>query len=715
MKKDKDMHDKRTEPDVSAQFYLSKFQEFSENVLAHEELGHDVELEKTLHFISSILQADAVILAEIFSDYSNGSLKAVANGTHVSRALVEKQVSILLNVFEEDFTFDANDDGSREVARFLFDDIIPMSGFSVPIKNAGRLRGVLAVHYTSNIPLSDSKILFLKSMASVLSHVQQSRDLLSQVDIKHARLVFDAKREWEGTVDSLEQLIIVLDEDARVIRANKAIQYWEVDGLDAVIGASIETVITSLTGDDITNIFSSWTDIWKNLGKYQHLEWTSDIENEQILRFSLRKIIYNRERSSKQHQGYAVLFVEDITRSKAAEKQLQSYADHLEGALQKRNEELEQVNEMLRIELEAQNRTRHALAKSEEKYQTLFNSALSGICQLDEGYISFYNNRFSEIFKYPEDQLTGSRFIELFTEDEHEHIQALITEVDKDAEANRVKIAKAYDAHGKNLWLELSLGHSILPDNNNVIVNVIDITRLKNIEISLRESEERLQRLSGQLINAQETERKRLALELHDSLGQSLSAIKYLLEGMSRKIDCGGTNDCADEVADIISKIRNAIEETRNMSMELRPSMLDDLGIVSTINWFCRQYQATYKHIRIEKDIAIDESDIDESRKVAIYRIIQEAMNNTAKHSSADTIELSLRYLEPGYIQLMIADNGVGIKNLDNHPAGYTSMGLSGMRERVELTGGGFLLTHNAPTGVKIDIRWPSTSRRVSE
>ena len=712
MNKNRDLQDFDAESRVSATFYLSKFQEFSENVLTRDGLGHEVELEKSLHFISEILRADAVVLAEIVSDRSAGMLKAVTNGSNISRSLEEEQINILINLFDDVCSFDADDDGAREVAGFLFDEIIPMSGFSVPVKVETGLRGILSVYYTSNVPTTESKILFLKSMASVMSHIQQSRDLLSQVDIKHAKLVFDAKREWEGTVDSLEQLIIVLDENAKVIRANKAIQYWEMDGLDAVIGSHIDTVITRMTGNTITSIFPAWVEIWGDLAKYQHIEWMSEVKNAQILRFSLRKIIDNSLRNKENHHGFAVLFVEDITKSKDTEKQLQNYANRLENKLHKRNAELERVNALLRIELYEQKQIRSALVKSEEKYHTLFNSSLSGICQLDDGRISFYNNRFLEIFRYPKATLHGMHFSVLVAEEDRAELQIQISEILENPESSSVRIVRAHNAFGENLWLEICLGLIILQDKKNVIVNVVDITRLKNIEISLRESEERLQKLSGQLINAQETERKRIALELHDSLGQSLSAIKYMLEGLSRKINCRLEVDCARDVEDIIGRMRETVEETRNMSMELRPSMLDDLGILSTINWFCRQFQETYKHILIIKNIGVNEHDIEESCKIAIYRVIQEAMNNTAKHSKADRIELSLQILDQEYIQLLIQDNGSGIKDLDTQLVSYNTMGLSGMKERVELTGGRFVLMNKEPNGVRIDIRWPSTLNR---
>jgi signal transduction histidine kinase len=136
--------------------------------------------------------------------------------------------------------------------------------------------------------------------------------------------------------------------------------------------------------------------------------------------------------------------------------------------------------------------------------------------------------------------------------------------------------------------------------------------------------------------------------------------------------------------------------------------MLDDLGVISTINWFCREYRGTYDHIQIEKKITLDENEIIDSRKIVIYRIIQEALNNTAKHSGADLVYIKLHKLDADNFQLYISDNGCGIKNLENSSQNYNSIGLGGMQERAELTGGVFKISNNEPSGVLIDVRWPA-------
>jgi signal transduction histidine kinase len=135
---------------------------------------------------------------------------------------------------------------------------------------------------------------------------------------------------------------------------------------------------------------------------------------------------------------------------------------------------------------------------------------------------------------------------------------------------------------------------------------------------------------------------------------------------------------------------------------DLRPSVLDDLGIVPAMNWFCREYQKTYSHICVEKQIDVSENDVNDSLKTAIFRVSQEAMNNVAKHSKATAVDLGLRK-ENGEIELTIRDNGQGF----NPETTRKGLGLSTMRERVELSGGTFDLQSAIGKGTLIHVSWP--------
>jgi signal transduction histidine kinase len=143
--------------------------------------------------------------------------------------------------------------------------------------------------------------------------------------------------------------------------------------------------------------------------------------------------------------------------------------------------------------------------------------------------------------------------------------------------------------------------------------------------------------------------------------------------------------------------------------MDLRPSMLDDLGLLATLSWFCRRFQTIYSWIRIEQKIDIKEDEVPDSLKTTIFRITQEAMNNAAKHGKPRLISLSLNG-EGKTIELVIKDNGTGfdIEEMLAKKRSSQGLGLESMRERTELSGGSFIIESARDKGTVIRTSWPT-------
>jgi PAS domain S-box-containing protein len=221
-----------------------------------------------------------------------------------------------------------------------------------------------------------------------------------------------------------------------------------------------------------------------------------------------------------------------------------------------------------------------------------------------------------------------------------------------------------------------------------------------NLEDNLRESESRLHHLSSQLLTAQENERRRIARELHDSIGQSLAATKFILEKKLSQLSKGSPPPGVT-LEDVIPMIQNAIEESRRISMDLWPSVLDDLGILSAISWFCRQFEIVYSSISIEKQLDMQEDEVPVPLKVVIYRVLQETLNNIAKHSQADRVYISL-WKQDGKIELTIEDNGIGF----DPETSRKGLGLVSMKERVELSGGMLAIESDLGSGTTIRATW---------
>ncbi len=239
--------------------------------------------------------------------------------------------------------------------------------------------------------------------------------------------------------------------------------------------------------------------------------------------------------------------------------------------------------------------------------------------------------------------------------------------------------------------------------NENLL---IEIAERERIEKELRKSESHLRYLSAELLTAHEKERKLVAQEIHDSIGGSLASAKFRVENAISQV--GQNNSQITAALESISRIlQSTIEEARRIQMALRPSILDDFGILTTINWFCREFESTYLDIPIQKEIDIKEDEVPDSLKIVIYRVLQEAMNNIGKHSKANAVVLSLRK-SGGSIELAIRDNGQGFDPEEAHSHAGTGrgLGLDSMRERVELSGGSYLIESAKATGTAIKALW---------
>lgn len=246
-------------------------------------------------------------------------------------------------------------------------------------------------------------------------------------------------------------------------------------------------------------------------------------------------------------------------------------------------------------------------------------------------------------------------------------------------------------------------------DSLSLIGNIaaLEITR-KRAEERVAQSESQLRLLSKQLLRAQEDERRRLAQELHDGIGQSLSAIKFKIESSMKPIAGIPSRGSAAALETLVSMIQSTVEEVQRIAMDLRPFILDDLGLIATLRWFLRQFQSTYSTLKVEGRIAIKETDIPESLKIVIFRIVQEALNNVAKHSHADRVQFALRKRN-NRIELLVNDNGVGMDgtSVSNSGGCGKGFGIASMKERAEFSGGRLLFETDPIRGTSVAASWP--------
>lgn len=241
------------------------------------------------------------------------------------------------------------------------------------------------------------------------------------------------------------------------------------------------------------------------------------------------------------------------------------------------------------------------------------------------------------------------------------------------------------------------------------VVVVEDLSDLRRTEAALRHSESELRLLSAQLLTSQEMERKRIASELHDSVGASLAAIKLAVERAIEALPDAGGQGARAALEPLVLRMREAVAEVRRIAMDLRPATLDDLGLLATLSWFFRDFSSIHPAIRVIKDIDVGEGDIAVPLKTAVFRIVQEGVSNALKHAGSEILHLSLRRVS-GQIELILEDRGCGFDPAAAADGG-SGLGLISMRDRALLSGGTFEI-HSAPgQGCRLRATWPCAAR----
>jgi PAS domain S-box-containing protein len=239
-----------------------------------------------------------------------------------------------------------------------------------------------------------------------------------------------------------------------------------------------------------------------------------------------------------------------------------------------------------------------------------------------------------------------------------------------------------------------------------------DVTERQTIQTRLGEAHEQLRRISSRARARREEDRTRMARELHDQLGQALAGLKIDLHWLHERIvDRKATDDdLADKIGVMDRLLDDTIWRVRRLSTELRPPVLDKLGLLAAIDWQAEEFgRRTGLRMRVRS--AIEFVELDRGRATSVFRMFQEALTNIATHANATaaTIRLSTK---GGRLILTISDNGVGMRT--EHFADRQSLGLLGMRERAALLGGEVEIRPKHPRGTSIVIAIPTADRRQS-
>jgi signal transduction histidine kinase len=241
-----------------------------------------------------------------------------------------------------------------------------------------------------------------------------------------------------------------------------------------------------------------------------------------------------------------------------------------------------------------------------------------------------------------------------------------------------------------------------------------EVDRRRAAEAALRESRNEIQALADQRVHAQEEERKRIAEDLHDTVGQSLSAVKYTVERAIEHVRRPELGPVEPLLVRTVEYVQRVVDDVRTISTNLRPALLDDLGAASAVRWLCREWREVLTDVALEAYIDVEDGEIPETLGTTVFRTIQEALNNVAKHAGARRVQISL-HKRDGALRVDVADDGVGFEPEHVSPGPGRAHGLRNMRERAERSGGRFDLVTAPGQGTAVHVEWPITSGMSGE
>ena len=344
-------------------------------------------------------------------------------------------------------------------------------------------------------------------------------------------------------------------------------------------------------------------------------------------------------------------------------------------------------------------RAEEALRDSEEKYSNLVENAPTGVFIYQDDQLAFVNPTFARLLECSRDELLQADPWSLVHADDRERMKEIARKRVAGAPVPEEYECRLITKTGQVRWVAMRNTLIRFRGGAATLGNVQDVTDRKRMETKLHQ-------LSARLLTIQEEERRRVARDLHDSVGQTLTGIKFMVEAALGGPWPEDRRPGMERLRSLVPTIQDAVEEVRRISTELRPSILDDLGLLPTMAWYFREFEKAHPRLAVEQRLNVTESEVPAALRTPIFRILQEATNNAAKHSGARRLVIGLDE-GGGRLRLRVEDDGVGFDpGAPPVEGGNGGSGLSSMRERTELSGGAFSLRAAPHAGTAIAAEW---------
>jgi PAS domain S-box-containing protein len=348
----------------------------------------------------------------------------------------------------------------------------------------------------------------------------------------------------------------------------------------------------------------------------------------------------------------------------------------------------------------------HRTEASEAQLGAIVGSAMDAIISVDENQrVVLFNRAAEQVFRVRREEALGSpldRFLPPRFRGAHRgHIERFGQTGVTSRRMGDVTTLWALRADGEEFPIEASISQSGVPGARHYTVILRDITRRKQAEEALKASQRELRELSARVLEAREEEKAHIARELHDELGQLLTALKMDLGWLRERLPADpGLTARAAEMSALLDR---TVGSTRRISADLRPLMLDDLGLADAAAWLVEDF-AKRSGVACRIDVSDEVQGVSKAVATAVYRAVQESLTNIARHSGAKNAWVVLGATD-GVVHVEIEDDGRGIAPEDLAKA--RSLGLKGMRERIAFLGGSLDIGRAPRGGTRLKLTVP--------
>ncbi|MCX8056760.1 MAG: PAS domain S-box protein [Ignavibacteria bacterium] len=347
--------------------------------------------------------------------------------------------------------------------------------------------------------------------------------------------------------------------------------------------------------------------------------------------------------------------------------------------------------------------TELALIQNEEMFRNVWENSADGMRLLDEdAKIKLVNRAYCSLVQMPYEKLIGQDYYVCYYNQGQEKLESFKDNISKGNIPTR-QITNITLWNGKTIPVEISNSFIELQNNKKMLLSIFrDISEQKEYERKIKSSEEKYRQLALHLQTIREEERTKIAREIHDELGQQLTGLFFEISGIKtmRKRTKVQLDERLDKIHDLIQQL---ISSVQRISADLRPAILDDLGLIPAIEWEVSQFQDRTK-IKTKLNVQVGDVKIPKTISTVIFRILQESLTNVARHSKASQVSIDLKVKNDDFL-LEVVDNGIGIpEEMLSNP---NSIGLIGMRERAYSCNGELIIHSELNKGTKISLTIP--------